>query len=91
MLGVQLEPGDSAGHDCGEHVIEIFGHRLGTARAVPVSSLRLEPREVRGFRLIGAPRFELGTSSPPDLSRVDSGDLTRPFVTQIHGSRPQAQ
>jgi hypothetical protein len=25
-----------------------------------------EPRAMRGFRTIGAPRFELGTSSPPD-------------------------
>jgi hypothetical protein len=35
VLGVQLEPGDSAGHDCGEHVIEIwapFGHRPRGAR-----------------------------------------------------------
>jgi hypothetical protein len=40
-----------------------FRRLVGVSRTAPVET---ETPVMRGFRVIGAPRFELGTSSPPD-------------------------
>jgi hypothetical protein len=40
--------------------------RSGTYRAPPDSRVRSESPALAGLSFIGAPRFELGTSSPPD-------------------------
>jgi hypothetical protein len=49
------------------HASEGLCHLVDTARELTTCrNLNENPRHSRGFPSIGAPRFELGTSSPPD-------------------------
>ena len=81
MIGTSVEQIDRTyGHllpdsiDRARTALETFGHLAGTEADVPVELSDEENLAVAGLSvLIRAPRFELGTSSPPGLSSRVAG------------------